>query len=118
MYHIFRVYDYKGGKQSCDLNLTKAEAITSLIEAYCVDEIIVDEIIVDEEPTIESLSKLVSDAIDENSSLYAGGDGVVLSIFKTTANSLKLKELYVEDFIPDMAKMVLDEGWYEVENAD
>lgn len=113
MYHIFRVYGYKGGEQACDLNLTKSEAITSLIEAYCGEGVFVDE-----EPTIESLSKLVSDAIDENSSIYAGGDGVVLSIFKTTTNSPKLKELAVEDFIPDMAKMILDKGWYEVEDAD
>lgn len=113
MYHIFRVYNYKGGKQSCNLNLSKAEAISSLIEAYCGEEILVDE-----EPTIESLSKLVSDAIEENSSIYAGGDDVVLSIFKTTTDSPELRYLSVNSFIPDMAKMILDKGWYEVEDAD
>ena len=113
MYHIFRVYNYKGGEQSCDLNLTKSEAIINLIDAYCGGGIFVDE-----EPTIESLSNLVSDVIDENSSSYAGGDDVVLSIFETTTNSLRLKELNVKDFIPDMAKMILDKGWYEVEDAD
>ena len=113
MYHIFQVYDYKGGEQYYYLNLSRSEAIANLVEIYCYDGIIVDE-----EPTIKSLSKLVSDAIDENSSLYAGGDGVVLSIFETTTDSPKLKELDVKDFIPDMAKMILDEGWYEVKDAD
>lgn len=113
MYHIFQVYDYKGGEQRCSINLTKSAVIARLIEAYFGDEIFVEE-----EPTIESLSNLISSVIDANSSSYAGGDGVVLSIFETTTDSPKLKGLDVDNFIPDMAKVILDKGLYEVEDAD
>ena len=96
-YHIFRVYDYKGGELSTSLNLTKDKFVCSIIE----DFIDYDEIEFDQEtPDILKLSKDILGNIKELSN-YAGGDSNVAKFFITDEVSANLKSLDLEKFVRD-----------------
>ena len=96
-YHIFRVYDYKGGELSTSINLSKDEFICSIIE-YFIDY---DEIEFDQEkPDILKLSKDILGNIKELS-LYAGGNSQVAEFFSTSVESTKLESLDLEKFVRD-----------------
>ena len=96
-YHIFRVYDYKGGKLSTSLNLLKQDFIGEILE----DFIDYDEIEFDQEtPDILKLSKDILGNIKELSN-YAGGDSNVAKFFITDEVSANLKSLDLEKFVRD-----------------
>ena len=84
MYHIFQVYDYKGGELSSCINLTESQFISEL-----VDRVIYD---VEEIDLTLPLNKLKSELLSsiKASTDYAGGDdSVVISCYKSTATGLK-----------------------------
>lgn len=96
-YHIFRVYDYKGGELSTSLNLLKQDFIGEIIE----DFIDYDEIEFNKEtPDILKLSKDILGNIKELSN-YAGGDSQVAEFFSTDDESANLKSLDLEKFVID-----------------
>lgn len=96
-YHIFRVYDYKGGELSTSINLSKERFVGEIIE----DFIDYDEIEFNKETLdILKLSKDILGNIKELS-LYAGGDSDVARFFITDASSANLKSLDLEKFVRD-----------------
>ena len=96
-YHIFRVYDYKGGELSTSLNLLKQDFIGEILE----DFIDYDEIEFDQgTPDILKLSKDIVRNIKELSN-YAGGDSKVAKFFITDEVSANLKSLDLEKFVRD-----------------
>ena len=96
-YHIFRVYDYKGGELSTSLNLTKDKFVCSIIEYFIeYDEIEFNQ----ETPDIQKLSKDILGNIKELSN-YAGGDSNVAKFFITDEVSANLKSLDLEKFVRD-----------------
>lgn len=96
-YHIFRVYDYKGGELSTSLNLLKERFVGEIIE----DFIDYDEIEFNKEtPDILKLSKDILGNIKELSN-YAGGDSQVAEFFSTDEVSANLKSLDLEKFVRD-----------------
>ena len=96
-YHIFRVYDYKGGELSTSINLSKESFVGEIIE-YFIDyyEIEFDQ----ETPDILKLSKDILENIIELG-IYAGGDSQVASFFSTDELSANLKSIDLEKFIRD-----------------
>lgn len=101
MYHIFTVNDYKGGEQSYSINLTKEELLSELCEAFCYD------LEFPEPPTAETLKKTCINLIEERSSIYAGGDGVVMSIFETTEGSRKLIKKSINGYVNELVDYIL-----------
>lgn len=96
-YHIFRVYDYKGGELSTSLNLTKDKFVCSIIEYFIeYDEIEFNQ----ETPDIQKLSKDILGNIKELSN-YAGVDSIVAEFFSTDVVSANLKSLDLEKFVKD-----------------
>lgn len=82
MYHIFQVYDYKGGKLFSETNLTQDEFISNLIKiVLCYDEI--DLTLPTDRLKLDLLSSIkpTTDYVD-------GEELVVLSCFKSVGNSL------------------------------
>ena len=96
-YHIFRVYDYKGGELSTSINLSKEMFVDEIIE-YFIDY---DEIEFNQgTPDILKLSKDIVRNIKELSD-YAGGDSKVAEFFITDEVSANLKSLDLEKFVRD-----------------
>ena len=115
-YHIFRVYDYKGGELSTSLNLTKDRFVCSIIEYFIgYDEIEFNQ----ETPDIQKLSKDILGNINELSN-YAGGDSIVAEFFSTDAVSANLKSLDLEKFIKDNILDVVKQycKYYEYELSE
>ena len=117
-YHIFRVYNYKGGELSTALNLTKDKFVCSIIE-YFIDY---DKIEFNQEALdIQKLSKDILGIIKEFSN-YAGGDSIVAEFFSTDVVSANLKSLDLEKFIKDnildMVKQYCKYYEYELSEDD
>lgn len=116
VYHIFEVYDYKGGELSSCINLTKDEFINRLIYKfegfidYIFDSGKFDDELTDEDydnceygtlsdefydkfRTIENLSNY----LNNNCSEYAGC-GDVFELYKTVDNELLSYSLTDDDF--------------------
>ena len=112
-YHIFRVYNYKGGELSTALNLTKDKFICSII-AYFIDY---DEIEFNRQiPDVLKLSNDILGNIKELS-LYAGGDSIVAEFFSTDVVSANLKSLDLEKFVKDNILDIVNQycKYYEYE---
>jgi len=82
LYHIFRVYDYKGGELSPNTNLDRLGVCNEIIEYFFEDNLKLDQ-------NEEDLKKTMREIVNENSSTYAGGDGWCGEIFFTENNILK-----------------------------
>ena len=96
-YHIFKVYDYKGGELSTSINLSKERFVGEIIENF----IDYDEIEFNQgTPDILKLSKDIVRNIKELSN-YAGGDSKVAKFFITDEVSANLKSLDLEKFVRD-----------------
>ena len=96
-YHIFKVYDYKGGELSTSINLLKQDFIGEILE----DFIEYDEIEFNKEtPDILKLSKDIVRNIKELGK-YAGGNSQVAEFFSTDEVSANLKSLDLEKFVRD-----------------
>ena len=108
MYHIFTVEDYKGGEQSYSINLTKEELLSELYEYFCYD------LEFPEPPTAETLKETCINLIEERSATYAGGDGVVMSIFETTKVSRKLIEKSIDDYVDELIDYILKYEKYDM----
>ena len=108
MYHIFTVEDYKGGEQSYSINLTEEELLSELCKAFCYD------LEFPEPPTAKTLKETCTDRIEERSSNYAGGDGVVMSIFETTKVSRKLIEKSIDDYVDKLIDYILKYEKYDM----
>ena len=96
-YHIFKVYDYKGGELSTSINLSKERFVGEIIE-YFIDY---DEIEFNQgTPDILKLSKDIVRNIKELSK-YACGDSQVAEFFSTDDESLELTSVNLEKFVRD-----------------
>lgn len=91
-YHIFQVYNHKGGELNITLNHTKKSLIKELY--YIFSEYIDKKYI--SEMNREELCEL----IDDNISIYAGSDKIVMQICKVKNNKLILIDIY--DFVGDI----------------
>lgn len=86
LYHIFKVYDYKGGELSYDTNCTLEEAFGSLYGETCLEDWTDEELKL---PLKEALELLEDRFENEN---YAGDSGCsTAQIFVTTEGSYKLE---------------------------
>lgn len=82
LYHIFKVYDYKGGELSYITNLTLPELASELAEGTC-DEMYYDAKL--QEYNREDINEIVTMELLEGDT-YAGGDGMVVELFETADN--------------------------------
>lgn len=99
MYHIFQVYDYKGGELSSQINLTEEEFIGELIErALNNDEI-------DLSLSISEIKLQLISAIRPTTE-YAGGDSIVIECFKSSDTSLEFIDH--EHFIKTNFQLFID----------
>jgi hypothetical protein len=83
LYHLFRVYDYKGGELSASTNLSRLDICNEIIEYFFND----DKLKIDQNN--EDLKKTMGRIVNENSSIYAGGDDWCGNIFFTEDKILK-----------------------------
>lgn len=99
MYHIFQVYDYKGGELSSQTNLTEEEFIGELIErALNYDEI-------DLSLSIAEIRLQLISAI-RPATESAGGDDIVIECFKSSNNFLEFIDH--EHFIKTNFQLFID----------
>lgn len=110
-YHLFRVYDYKGGELSTELNLSKTHLIREILESFIDTDFFYeaedDDIILTEEDIVkhfknpDNLPKFVP---------YAGGDNYVAELYYTTSTG-DLKEIditqFIKDNVVDFAKILM-----------
>lgn len=123
VYHIFEVYDYKGGELSSSINLTKDEFLNKIIYKFkgfidyifdcgkfddeltdddydnCEYDTLSDEFY-DKFVTIEKLSDYLNNRYSE----YAGS-GDVFELYKTVDNELLSYSLTDDDFNIIIANM-------------
>lgn len=100
MYHIFQVYDYKGGELSSQINLTEEEFIGELIERVLNN----DEI--DLSLSISEIKLQLISAI-RPATKYAGGDAaIVIECFKSSDASLEFIDH--EHFIKTNFQLFID----------
>ena len=114
-YHIFRVYNYKGGELSTALNLTKDKFICSII-AYFIDY---DEIEFNRQiPDVLKLSNDILGNIKELSN-YAGygDDTIVAKFYCTSTESMMLESIILEKFVKDNILDIVNQycKYYEYE---
>lgn len=88
-YHIFRVFDYKGGELSASLNLDYLSALSSYC-SYILDKVM-DYMEDNDCKNYKITEKEITDIIEDTFSIYAGGDHVVLKIYQSS-NDGKLRE--------------------------
>lgn len=81
-YHIFRVFDCKGGELSAILNLDYESALSEYC-SFIVDKII-DYMEDNDCKNFKVTEKEITDAIEDTFSIYAGGDHVVLKIYQSS----------------------------------
>lgn len=81
-YHIFRVFDYKGGELCATLNLDYESALAEYC-SFIVDKII-DYMEDNDCKNFRITEKEVTDVIEDTFSSYAGGDHVVLKIYQSS----------------------------------
>ena len=87
MYHIFRVYDYKGGELSSNINLTEDEFISELIETIFNDLDAIDLKLTNDRLKNDLLSQI------KPTTEYAGRDSsIVIECYKDTPNGLEFIE--------------------------
>ena len=105
-YHLFKVYDYKGGELSPSINLSKVELIEDILESFIdTDFYYEDE---DNTPTKEEIIKHLTNVNNlPEFSIYAGGDGHVADLYYTTPTG-DLEGLNKTQFIKDNASDIAD----------
>lgn len=87
-YHIFRVFDYKGGELCTTLNLDYESALAEYC-SFIVDKII-DYMEDNDCKNFRITEKEVTNVIEDTFSIYAGGDHVVLEVYQSS-NDGKLR---------------------------
>ena len=110
-YHIFRVYDYKGGELSTSLNLTKDKFICRIIEYFIeYDEIEFNQ----ETPDIQKLSK---DILGNMKKLSSNGISIVAEFYRTSTESMMLESIILEKFVKDNILDIVNQycKYYEYE---
>lgn len=117
LYHIFEVYDYKGGELSSSINLTKEKFLSKIL--YLLEGFIenifesgnYDDELTDEDwnnydnkiTTNEFLDRFITEEFvskylyEDNVSEYAGGDGYVGEWYISKNNKLETYSLTSED---------------------
>lgn len=107
MYHIFSVYDYKGGELLSTINLDRESLISRLAEIYYLDDYLTD---------MEELARyeFFRQHIEDNSSTYAGRGDVVMEIYESSEDG-KLIEVDVYDLVPEIVDYIV--AW-ENENRE
>ena len=114
-YHIFRVYNYKGGELSTALNLTKDKFICSII-AYFIDY---DEIEFNRQiPDVLKLSNDILGNIKELSNYAGNGDDTIVAKFYcTSTESMMLESIILEKFVKDNILDIVNQycKYYEYE---
>ena len=114
-YHIFRVYNYKGGELSTALNLTKDKFICSII-AYFIDY---DEIEFNRQiPDVLKLSNDILGNINELSNCAGSGDDTIVAKFYcTSTESMMLESIILEKFVKDNILDIVNQycKYYEYE---
>lgn len=91
-YHILRVFDYKGGELSTDLNLTYEGMLESLVETlrlynYIYEFEDTEEDTIDEAKVLREglLTGELEKWIDDQTSIYGGGD-ICFSLYECENN--------------------------------
>ena len=115
-YHLFRVYDYKGGELSTTLNLSKVELIEEILDTF----IDTDFYYTDDTTTLTE-KEIVKHLTNVNNlpefSLYAGGDdSYVAELYYTKPNG-DLEEIDITEFIIDNASdfaKILSRPWTSI----
>lgn len=109
-YHVFKVYDYKGGELSSYINLTLGEAIDAVYEYWLEDVDFLDFTDGEHrELTDREILILLDNYYDERYNTYAGYSGCSYpEVFVTTENVLQGYKFRDEDLISwgrkDLAK--------------
>lgn len=100
-YHLFKVYDYKGGELSTELNLSKIHLIREILESFIDTDFFYeaedDGIILTEEDIVKHF-KNVNNLPEFG--IYAGGDSYVAELYYTATNG-DLEEINITQFIKD-----------------
>ena len=94
VFSIFKVYDYKGGELSTDLNLSFESLVSNVLEygLYQHPEIEYSDDIY--KMPLEELQKVI-DECTFDSDLYAGGEGTVFEVFEHKDNRLVSVDLSI-----------------------
>lgn len=104
LYHVFRVYNYKGGELSHYVNMLKSNFIEFLIETFEIDSIKEEMLQADS----DEQESFIIDRIEEEWSEYAGS-GIVLEIFMSSEDSSKLTAVDLYTFVPDILDYIKSE---------
>jgi len=93
-YHVLKVYDYKGGELSTNLNLSYEDLIEDLVETLHLYDYAYDQDYDSDEDRNAREPQILRDGlasgalqswIDEHSSIYAGGD-ICMSLYECENN--------------------------------
>ena len=99
-YHLFKVYDYKGGELSSNINLSKVKVIKDILETLDTN------FYYDNEDTPLTKEEIITHIKDPSNlpefSEYAGGDDTVAELYYTTLTG-DLEEINITEFIKDNA---------------
>jgi len=117
---IFKVYDYKGGELSSNVNLSYKEFIRELCELF--DNLEFDDLaerrdkkikkVLDEGDGVASDIEYIKGEIKKYMkkdfySTYAGGDGCFCGEIYEVDNGV-MKEVSIENYLDDIAKQMLE----------
>ena len=110
LYHIFRVYDYKGGELRCTTNLSKEKLLGSVCYIFENAFSDIDGSLegIEKSKILEILTKYTSD--EDFYSTYAGGGGFVGEIYYTENNTMY--EIDLSDTLDDMADYIM-KNWID-----
>jgi hypothetical protein len=98
LYHIFKVYDYKGGELLTDTNMSRIDVCEHLIELFFYNYH--DLPLAKEE---DEIKKAMQKIVNDNSSTCAGGDvSWCGEIFKTNQKDRLLTKVRISDFFDDI----------------
>lgn len=101
-YHILKVYDYKGGELSTNLNLSYEDFIEELVETLRLYNYVYDQDYDSDEDRDAREPQVLKDALvsgelrdwlNEYMSIYAGGDGICISLYECENNIMTEIEL-------------------------
>lgn len=105
-YHILKVYDYKGGELCTNLNLSYEDLIEDLVETFHLYDYVYDTDLEGDYETDEerdaAIPQILRDAlasgdlqtwIDNQSSIYAGGGDICISLYECENNTMEEIEI-------------------------
>lgn len=107
LYHVFQVYDYKGGELRSDINMKYDDFVSFLSSHY--EGVLGDiEILADDSliAVIEKLEKVIEEGAFDNDGSYAGcDDGDIIEMYYTSQTNPGLHPVDVSDVVVGLAKL-------------